>query len=277
MEALSEIFDARALDFNRVMGRSIEAIGRMQFSCARHGEYMSNGTRLKSRDVWSTCPGCSADRQAKEKAERIREQALREANTRLYHLQQAAIPQRFIERTLDTFKAATPEQQHAFRIATDFASNFEAHYKKGSWLVFSGLPGTGKSHLAAGILQAIMPAYLGKYFTCMEVIQYIRSTWRKESDASEVDVLSEFASLPLLVIDEIGMQYGTESEQNHLFDVLDRRYRDMMPTILLTNQNKDGFRQYVGDRIYDRMTECARWVPFAWDSYRPTARREIGE
>ena len=277
MEALSEMLDARAIDFNRVMGRSIEAIGRMQFSCARHGEYMANGTRLKSRDVWSTCPGCAADRKAKEEAERIREQALREANTRLYHLQQAAIPQRFIERTLDTFKATTSEQQHAFRIATDFASNFESHYKKGSWLVFSGLPGTGKSHLAAGILQAIMPAYLGKYFTCMEVIQYIRSTWRKESEASEVDVLSEFASLPLLVIDEIGMQYGTESEQNHLFDVLDRRYRDMMPTILLTNQNKDGFRQYVGDRIYDRMTECARWVPFAWDSYRPTARREICE
>lgn len=277
MEALSEMLDARAIDFNRVMGRSIEAIGRMQFSCARHGEYMANGTRLKSRDVWSTCPGCAADRKAKEEAERIREQALREANTRLYHLQQAAIPQRFIERTLDTFKATTSEQQHAFRIATDFASNFESHYKKGSWLVFSGLPGTGKSHLAAGILQAIMPAYLGKYFTCMEVIQYIRSTWRKESEASEVDVLSEFASLPLLVIDEIGMQYGTESEQNHLFDVLDRRYRDMMPTILLTNQNKEGFRQYVGDRIYDRMTECARWVPFAWDSYRPTARREIGE
>lgn len=277
MEALSEMLDAKALDFNRVMGRSIEAIGHMQISCPRHGEYMANGTRLKSRDVWSSCPGCAADWKAKEEADRAREQALREANTRLYHLQQAAIPQRFIERTLDTFKATTPEQQHAFRVAADFASNFEAHYKKGSWLVFSGLPGTGKSHLAAGILQAIMPAYLGKYFTCMEVIQYIRSTWRKESEASEVDVLSEFASLPLLVIDEIGMQYGTESEQNHLFDVLDRRYRDMMPTILLTNQNKEGFRQYVGDRIYDRMTECARWVPFAWESYRPIARKEIAE
>ena len=84
-----------------------------------------------------------------------------------------------------------------------------------------------------------MPAYVGRYFTCMEVIQHIRSTWRKDSEASEVDVLAEFANVPLLVIDEIGMQYGTESEQNHLFDVLDRRYRDMMPTILLTNQNKE--------------------------------------
>ena len=277
MEALFDKLNARSIDYNRVMGRPMSAIGKVQFSCPRHGEYMATGTRLASRDIWTSCPGCKQDRENQEAAEKAKLAARMEAQAKSARLQKAAIPQRFIERTLDTFKATTPEQQHAFRIATDFASNFEAHYKKGSWLVFSGLPGTGKSHLAAGILQAIMPAYLGKYFTCMEVIQYIRSTWRKESEASEVDVLSEFASLPLLVIDEIGMQYGTESEQNHLFDVLDRRYRDMMPTILLTNQNKDGFRQYVGDRIYDRMTECARWVPFPWESYRPIARKEIAE
>lgn len=132
MEVLSDFLDAKALHFKRITGGAIESIGRMQFSCPRHGEYMANGTRLKIRDVWSSCPGCEADRKAREDADRAREQALREANTRLYHLQQAAIPQRFIERTLDTFKATTPEQQHAFRVATDFASNFEAHYKKGS-------------------------------------------------------------------------------------------------------------------------------------------------
>ena len=277
MEALLEKMNTRSIDFDRVMGRPMSAIGRVQFSCPRHGEYMATGTRLSSRDIWTTCPGCKKDREDQEVAEKQMAVARRLAQEKAGQLQQAAIPQRFIGRTLDAFKATTPEQQRAFGIAVDFASNFEAHYKKGSWLVFSGLPGTGKSHLAAGILQAIMPAYVGRYFTCMEVIQHIRSTWRKDSEASEVDVLAEFANVPLLVIDEIGMQYGTESEQNHLFDVLDRRYRDMMPTILLTNQNKDGFRKYVGDRIYDRMTECARWVPFPWESYRPIARKEIAE
>ncbi|CAN7188475.1 ATP-binding protein [Acidovorax sp. LjRoot117] len=277
MEALREALDVRSLDFNRVMGRSMSAIGRVQFSCSRHGEYMATGTRLSSRDIWTSCPGCKKDREDQEAAEKAKVAARMEAQAKAVRLEQAAIPQRFIDRTLDTFKSTTPEQQRAFGIATEFASNFEHHYKKGSWLVFSGLPGTGKSHLAAGILQAIMPAYVGRYFTCMEVIQHIRSTWRKDSEASEVDLLAEFGRVPLLVIDEIGMQYGTESEQNHLFDVLDRRYRDMMPTILLTNQNKDGFRQYVGDRIYDRMTECARWVPFPWESYRPIARKEIAE
>lgn len=277
MEALFDKLNARSIDYNRVMGRPMSAIGKLQFSCPRHGEYMATGTRLASRDIWTSCPGCKQDRENQEATEKAKLAARLEAQAKSARLQQAAIPQRFIDRTLETFKATTPEQQRAFGIAMEFASNFEHHYKKGSWLVFSGLPGTGKSHLAAGILQAIMPAYVGRYFTCMEVIQHIRSTWRKDSEASEVDLLAEFGQVPLLVIDEIGMQYGTESEQNHLFDVLDRRYRDMMPTILLTNQNKDGFRQYVGDRIYDRMTECARWVPFPWESYRPIARKEIAE
>ncbi len=277
MEALTEKLDAISVSVSRSLGRQIHPIGKMQISCPRHGEYMATGTRLTTRDVWSICPTCELDRKQKDLEENLRRQALREAGETASRIERAGIPQRFIGRTLQTFKAVTTEQQHAFRVAMDFASAFEGHYRKGSWLVFSGLPGTGKSHLAAGILQAIMPAYVGRYYTCMEVIQLIRSTWRKGSESSEVDVLAELSRVPLLVIDEIGMQYGTEGEKNHLFDVLDRRYRDMMPSILLTNQDKDGFREYVGDRIYDRMTECARWVPFTWDSYRPIARREILE
>jgi len=78
----------------------------------------------------------------------------------------------------------------------------------------------------------------------------------------------------LLVLDEIGVQYGTDGEQTILFDVLDRRYRDLKPSILLTNQDKAGFKQYIGERVFDRLTETSKWVAFDWQSYRATARRE---
>ena len=83
-----------------------------------------------------------------------------------------------------------------------------------------------------------------------------------------------FGSVPLLVIDEIGVQYGTDSEQTILFDVLDKRYRDMRPTILLTNQNTIGLKAFIGERAFDRLTETARWVAFDWPSHRRTAGRE---
>lgn len=259
------------------LAKSPENIGRIQLSCPRHGEYMARITRLRSRDIYASCPGCTAERKEKEEAER--QARITEENRKHVAdcMERAAVPARFAGRTLATFKATSPEQQKALSVANEFVANWDSHLKRGSWLVFSGLPGTGKSHLAIGILQALIPTYVGRYLTCSELIQTIRSTWRKDSDAGELQILDKLEAFPLLVIDEVGVQYGTESEQNHIFDVLDRRYREMKPTILLTNQNKDGFREYVGDRVYDRMTECARWVPFTWDSYRPQARKEIAE
>lgn len=83
--------------------------------------------------------------------------------------------------------------------------------------------------------------------------------------------------MSLLVIDEVGVQYGTEGEQTILFDVLDLRYRGMLPTILMTNQDLSGMKGFLGERTWDRVRETCRWVPFDWESYRPVARNEALE
>ncbi len=269
--------NSSSLAFAKAMGEPVMPLGTLQLSCDRHGAFTATGTKLIRRDVWTTCQTCKTEREAADIEERRLARVRQAAYDHEQLLGRAAIPVRFIGRTLDGFKAETPEQVKALAISHEFVDNWDANYKKGAWLVFSGLPGTGKSHLATAILQAILPRHVGRYMTCMELIQTLRATWRKDSEKSEVELLEKLTDIPLLVLDEIGVQYGTDSEQNHLFDVLDRRYREMRPTILLTNQNKDGFRQFVGDRVYDRMTEVARWVPFAWPSYRPTARKEIQE
>ncbi len=262
----------------RTSGESrMSSFGRMQLNCDKHGPYMANGTQLTKRVVWSPCPACKAEEQQRE-LEMNRRAAMAMERERIQQgVMRAGLPARFIGRTLESFNAESQDQQKALAISKDFVADWKNVYKKGLWLVFSGKPGTGKSHLAVAILQALMPEYVGRYMTCMELFQKIRGTWRRDSELSEEQVISELASTPLLVIDEIGAQNGTDSEMLHLFDVLDKRYRDMMPTILLTNQNKEGFKQFVGDRVYDRMTECAKWVPFAWDSYRPQARREMAD
>ena len=75
----------------------------------------------------------------------------------------------------------------------------------------------------------------------------------------------------LLVLDEVGAQYGTEGEQVILFDIINRRYQDMRPMILLTNQGKAGFQSFLGDRAFDRLREAGKWVPFDWESHRGKA------
>lgn len=237
--------------------------------CPQHGNYLA---RNLLTTVWSTCPACNAELLASDN-ERARVEAIaREDRRQAALLSGSRIPQRFVGRSFENFRVSTDAQRQALSIARDFAEDFEAHAKRGAGLVFAGGPGTGKSHLAGAILQAVMRPGV-RYVTCMDMIRSVRETWRRDSKVSESEVLDLLEGLDLLVIDEVGMQYGTEGEQNILFDVLDRRYREVRPVIVLTNQDKAGFKGYVGERTFDRLSETARWVPFDWASYRPTARK----
>lgn len=255
----------------------VSELGVKSIACDAHGLFESRGRRLligRGRDVWTVCPRCAEDEAITAERTKAEQMAAARQQKLESMLRQTAVPARFIGRSLENWSVTNDGQAHALKVCREYVANFDSHHANGTSLVFSGAAGTGKSHLAAAILQAILPHHVGVYLTFMGMIRLIRETWHPESTRRESEVIAELGSLPLLVLDEIGVQYGTEAEHTLLFEVMDRRYRDQKPSILLTNQNKDGFRRFVGDRVYDRMTECARWVNFDWASYRTQARKE---
>lgn len=253
----------------------MESMGEQVRTCDAHGDFHSKGTRLsRGREVWTRCPRCVDEQQADEQAERERRAAEMAKADLEAKLEQTAIPARFQGKTLDNFHAVSEPQKYALTVARDYLENFGQYAKRGEGLILSGMPGTGKSHLAGAILSGLLPRQVGLYTTCMNIIRAVRGTWRKDSERSETEVLSIYRGVPLLVVDEIGVQYGTDGEQTVLFDVLDGRYREMQPTILLTNQDRAGFKSFIGERAYDRLTETSRWIPFDWPSYRLQARKE---
>lgn len=238
--------------------------------CPTHGAFESR--QIVGR-IWSSCPQCEAEKQAAREAEQARINAESRERERRRLIDLAAIPARFVGKGFDNFVADTEAKRHALTVVRDFAEQFEDNARAGKGLILSGLPGTGKSHLAGAALQALLPRDV-RYMTCLDLIRAVRETWRRDSEKTEGHVLRYLERLDLLVIDEVGVQYGTDGEQTVLFEVLDRRYREVKPTILLTNQDKAGFKSFVGERTFDRLAETCRWVPFDWASYRPQARKE---
>lgn len=257
------------------LGRLREPLGEKNTKCPEHGPFKSSGTRyMGTREIWTRCPDCDEAMLAAERQAKATEEADRARQRLEAMIEEAAIPARFIGRSFDNFKATTQEQRAALQASQKYADTFSERSKRGDGLIFGGQPGTGKSHLATAIAQAIMPEHQGLYVTCMGMIRAVRNTWRKDSERSESQVLSSLAGVDLLILDEVGVQYGTDGEQNIIFDVLDRRYRELRPTIILTNQSPTGLRDCIGERTYDRLRESSRWVAFDWPSYRPQARQE---
>ena len=236
-------------------------------SCDKHGDFESRNFIGR---VWSKCPACTSENAAIETA---REEAkARAAKLQAWQRQigESGIPERFHTRTLNTFKAENDGQRHALQFATSFADGFEARKKTGRGAIFLGLPGTGKTHLAVGIGMQLMK--LGRpvlFSTVMRAIRRIKDTWSRGSEESESQAVAALVFPDLLILDEVGIQFGTETEKNLLFDVLNERYERRKATLLLSNLLLDQVRAYLGDRVFDRMREDGGdVVTCGWESQR---------
>lgn len=240
--------------------------------CEMHGAFIEKGIQLTQKIMWHGCPECT--RIVSEKKEKeAKEKEAKEAQERFERtLSRSGIPIRFRSKNFENFIADSSEKERVLALAQRFAENFDEHYKNGSSAIFSGLPGTGKSHLALAIAQSIMSSYTVFYTSAIDAVRMVRDTWRKNSEKSETQVLEMLSGVGLLILDEVGVQYGTEAEQVTLFDIIDKRYRDMMPMILLTNQDKEGMKKFLGDRSFDRLREGGTWAKFEWPSHRPLVK-----
>jgi len=235
--------------------------------CPKHGAYTS--TNFVS-DFWTECPVCMKTKINKQLKERDKEAALeREQRKWAARIGSAAIPERFKDRTLDSYVAKTSGQKKALAFAKEYAENFDQVIKTGRSAIFTGKVGTGKTHLAVGIALSIMKQQRSALFvTVQRLIRRIKDSWRTKEE-TESDVINAFASPDLLILDEVGVQFGSEFEKQLLFDVLNERYEKLKPSILLSNIPSEQLSDYLGERVMDRLRENGgALIGFNWDSYR---------
>lgn len=196
------------------------------------------------------CPHCAADR---EKIDAMR----------------TGVPPRFISISLNDYVVSCDAQESALRTAKGYAESFEAALNVGAGLIFLGSVGTGKTHLACAIANHVRAT--GKtvrYSTVRHAVGEIRSTWKGETKMDEREALMGFVRPDLFILDEVGMQFGTEAERITLYDIIDGRYGQVRPTIVISNLSLADLEGTLGTRVVDRMQHNGCLVRFDWDSYR---------
>lgn len=182
----------------------------------------------------------------------------------------ADIPVRHKECRFSTYDAKLLGQIAALKFAKEYYIGLKGPNKARS-VFFTGMTGTGKTHLALAIAHSAMRRLdlSVKYTTVANMIRAVRETWNSGSHLSEREVMKVYMTVDLLILDEVGIQKGSDNELSILFEILNERYCASLPTIFISNLNRAKYESYRGSRIIDRLREDgAEEFIFDWDSYR---------
>jgi DNA replication protein DnaC len=228
--------------------------------CAEHGRYQQSF--LKSGETRPRflpgCPACAQQRHTEEL------------------LGRAAVPPRFRDRTFENFTAISVQQRRTKEIIEAYAEGFrETFLPRGTSMVLVGTPGTGKTHLACAVLNNLMrvvPPVYGVYATVPDALLRVKDTWSRDSTEHEREAIRRFVRPDLLILDEVGVQFGSEAEKMILFQIINGRYELSKPTIVISNLDEAGVIANLGERCVDRLREGGgQVVVFNWQSHRRAA------
>lgn len=215
---------------------------------------------------------CNCQKEELEAAKRWAEEA--ERLIRIQRLRANGIQERHL---LDwTFDQA--QDTRYVRMAKNYVGRWRQVKEQNLGLLLWGDVGTGKSFLAACIANALIERGVPVLMTNFsKILNQMGGMYSEE----RYRYIASFSQFPLLVIDDLGIERGTEYALEQVYGVVDERYKSGLPLLVTTNLTIHEIRNATDvahARIFSRLLEMCTPVHIAGHDRRTaigTAKQEL--
>ncbi|HLC04118.1 MAG TPA: ATP-binding protein [Anaerolineales bacterium] len=135
--------------------------------------------------------------------------------------------------------------ENAYQRAMHFSQSLEG------WLLILGGYGCGKTHLAAAIANACVALGVPTLFlTVPDLLDWLRYAY-SDKEADFETRFEQVRRAPLLILDDLGTQNATDWAREKLFQIINHRYVNKLPTVLTTNLALDEIDGRIRSRLSD--------------------------
>ncbi|HWZ52466.1 MAG TPA: ATP-binding protein [Granulicella sp.] len=210
-------------------------------------------------------------------------------------LGRAQIPRRYEHCTLDSFETkfagAHPSLETALIRARGFVHGYPLE-TEGRGLLITGPVGIGKTHIATGILQALVAERGAKGLFCdyRDLLKKVQNTYNQQVTETELEILRPVFEAEVLVLDELGAAKPTDWVWDTVAHILNTRYNDRRTTIITTNYanvpplgvegselrraaREETLGDRIGERMRSRLQEMCVLVEMQGEDFRQKVKR----
>jgi len=201
------------------------------------------------------CPKCRVEQEEREERELQQELETKRQELRARWRLRCGMPAELLTKTFDNFDVEY--QRAACKVALDWAKEFNLDSPQGyhSLIFYSSIPGVGKGHLMAAIVNSVLDNWQGnperdrcpiRFESGPSLVRRIRATYNIRRDDElherEDEVYLSLAGVPLLLLDDVGKESPSNFTRETYWYIIDERVKSGKPVIISSRLEFEGER-----------------------------------
>lgn len=192
-------------------------------------------------------------------------QSAREFEARI---QSAGVPRAFANADFDSWQGVTDRARRICGVLKGYCKDFDQQRAGRTGFLFTGLPGTGKTHLACAMVFALVKAgFSARYESLPAFTRALRASYARPG--STESLLQRLISADFLVLDELDLHGSSDTDYNTLYDIVNSRYeRGSAPTLAISNRSLERLTVDLDSRITSRILGPTSPIIFDWSNRR---------